>query len=148
MIFGDRSLDLAASESAGHPIQRIKEHVPVTSQNSSIIAEYLKFLGTHVVPEEGHLFTFRFLDEDTMQAQIPGNIGSCNGTTFSIMDFQSSDGKFVLIPKGRYNRVRVVLHGDYYIAARKFRDTDHLDTNHILRFYFMFAITLVHEVGD
>ncbi|MCJ1383116.1 hypothetical protein MMC17_006229 [Xylographa soralifera] len=47
----------------------------------------------------------------------------------------------------KYNRAKVHLHADYYIAARKFRDTTHLDNNHLLRFYFLFATTLVHEIS-
>ena len=153
-MFGDRLIDLAEAEATGVPVQRMKEHVPITSQNSSIIAEYLKFLGTHVIPGEGHLFQFRFRDEQAMTMQVGGN---CHRATFIIKDSGSvsayrkasmSDQWLLATSIFKYHRVGVLLHGDYYVAACKFRDTTHLDTNHILRFYFLFATTLVHEVGD
>ncbi|MCJ1387518.1 hypothetical protein MMC18_000361 [Xylographa bjoerkii] len=158
VMFGERSLDLEESKTTSFPVQRIKEQVEVTSQNSPIIVDYLKRLGTHVVPGEGHVFNFRFREEDDMSHIAPKSQGHCHGCSCLVFSFGAkntntlspwTDYQVVTTryPKGKYNRVDVAIHSDYYIAARKFRDTTHQDTNHILRFYFLFAATLVHEVS-
>ncbi|MCJ1286261.1 hypothetical protein MMC26_005606 [Xylographa opegraphella] len=159
VMFGERSLDLAAPGLSGLPAQRIKEHIPITNENSSILTEYLKFLGTHVVPEEGHIFTFRFAEQNKLDDLATNALqkpcGDTYGLSLTILDYKSTraigrswlEHWFVAKPKRKYNRVRVLMHGDFYITARKFRDTTNLDINHFLRFNFIFAATLLHEIS-
>ncbi|MCJ1399831.1 hypothetical protein MMC11_003034 [Xylographa trunciseda] len=156
-MFAERSLDMAESKIQGRLIQRLKDQVPLTRKNTSIAMEYLKHLGSHVVPDEGHCFNFRFAEKERFQLVDP-DCGECHGCTYLILafgtknkntispwiDYRHVDARF---PKGKYNRVEVLIHSDYYIAARKFRDTKFLDINQYLRFNFLIAATLVHEVS-
>lgn len=147
MLLGEREPDMSDIHKFGRPAQRIRAPVPITPGNALTAIEYLWEKGEEVVEGEGHLLSFRFGENlhlswgrgpafaytcplDTWEGPLP--------THKTWMDHYS---------KKKMHRAVVGLHGDYYKQACKLRDLKFPDENQKLRFYFLFAVSLCHEVA-
>lgn len=130
---GERRVDHEMSRRCGKTRHRISRNVLMTKQNVSEVIEYMKKLGT----AKAIHFTF------TPGLAFGGD--AAFGTARTICDYQSdgSDSR----QHGGLQCSNVRLHSDFYIIAKKLSTMKYPDPAQQLRFNFIFATLIVHELA-
>jgi len=147
MLLGEREPDMSEIANFARPAQRIRAPVPITPGNSLTAIEYLREKGEEVVEGEGHLLSFRFGENL--------HLSRGRGPAFAFTSpLNTWEGPLPILTtwmnhysEKKMHRAVVGLHGDYYRQACKLRDLKFPDENQKLRFYFLFAVNLCHEVA-
>ncbi|MCJ1240606.1 hypothetical protein MMC14_008610 [Varicellaria rhodocarpa] len=125
--------------SGGFYRERIMEEVPITPKNTADFIEasrtWSKLVHVIFVP----------------QLSVRGVHGPCCGITHPIVDYNKMESlpysrSFEGLPPSA-TRSSIKLHGDFYIAASKFAVIKHPNISHKMRFNFLLAITVVHELA-
>ncbi|KAL8935112.1 MAG: hypothetical protein Q9211_004870, partial [Gyalolechia sp. 1 TL-2023] len=130
---GDRRVDHEMSRRYGKIRHRISRNVPMTDHNVNEVIEYMKELGT----AKAIHFTF-------IQGLAFGG-DAAFGTARTICDYQS-EGSDSRQHRGlQCSNVR--LHSDFYIIAKKLSTMKYPDPAQQLRFNFIFATLIVHELA-
>ena len=119
--------------------ERILKHVPITPNNTA------DFIGASRTWSK--LFHIIFVP----QLSLRGVHGPCCGITHPITDYNKMESlpyarSFEGLPPSA-TRSSIKLHGDFYIAASKFAVIKYPNISHKLRFNFLLAITVVHELA-
>ncbi|KAI4126587.1 MAG: hypothetical protein LQ338_003667 [Usnochroma carphineum] len=130
---GERRVDHEMSRRCGNTQHRISRNVPMTEENVSEVIQYVKDLG-HAKAVH---FTF------TPGLAFEGD--AAFGTARTVCDFQSEDSG--CRRHGDLQRSNIRLHSDFYIIAKKLSSMKYPDTAQKLRFNFIFATLIVHEMA-
>ena len=129
---GERVVDAEMSSRLGHEAHRIRRNVPLTEDNVSSVVDLINSHG------QRRLVHFVFRPKP--------NIGINDtqlGTQHTICDYKVGLSEGL---DGELCRSVITLHSDLYIAAAKFSKLKYPDESQKLRFSFLLAILLVHEL--
>ncbi|KAL8941801.1 MAG: hypothetical protein Q9216_002039 [Gyalolechia sp. 2 TL-2023] len=130
---GERRVDHEMSRRCGKTRHRISRNVPMTEQNVGEVIEYMKNLGTAKTIH----FTF------TPGLAFGGD--AAFGIARTICDYQSEGSDSRQFGGLQCSNVR--LHSDFYIIAKKLSTMKYPDPAQKLRFNFIFATLIVHELA-
>ena len=122
MAFGDRTDDLALSQKHGRRCLRISKHVKMTAENVAAVVKLLNDFGTKDLIH----FTFK-------KRLLQNRAWGCSGP---IYDYSHN----------AFTKSVVRLHGDYYVVAKKLSILKYPEISQKLRFNFLFAVLIVHEL--
>ncbi|MCJ1273815.1 hypothetical protein MMC21_001608 [Puttea exsequens] len=136
LAYGDRQDDPEQSKENGKWAQRIASHVPLTSQNTSDIIELLEGLG------KSRLVHFRFKQKLAGTKTMSGAWGLSD----PICDYKGIQ-KEAHGQKSSLIRSIIRIHADYYIVAKRLSQLKYSEVSQKLRFSFMFATLIVHELA-
>ncbi|KAL8950798.1 MAG: hypothetical protein Q9222_003175 [Ikaeria aurantiellina] len=130
---GERRVDHEMSRRCGKTRHRISRNVEMTKENVKEVTKYMKDLG------HAKVIHFAF----TSGLLFEGN--AAFGTAHTVCDFLSENSE------GRENRslqrAIVRLHSDFYIIAKKLSTMRYPDPAQKLRFNFILATLIVHEMA-
>ena len=129
---GQRSLDEEMSSRLGRDAYRIRRNVPLTEENVSSVIDLINSHGKR------RLVHFVFRARPSV-----GSNDTQLGTQHTICDYkvglsEETDGELC--------RSIITLHSDLYVAAAKFSKLLYPDVAQKLRFSFLLAVLLVHEL--
>ncbi|KAL8825755.1 MAG: hypothetical protein Q9170_007673 [Blastenia crenularia] len=130
---GERKMDHEMSRRCGNSRHRISRNVPMTKENNNDVIDYMKKLGRAKAVH----FTF-----------APGLAfegDAAFGTARTICDYQTED--FEGRQHGSLQCSNVRLHSDFYVIAKKLSTMKYPDPAQKLRFNFIFASLIVHELA-
>ncbi|KAL8921026.1 MAG: hypothetical protein Q9208_005917 [Pyrenodesmia sp. 3 TL-2023] len=130
---GERRVDHEMSRRCGNTRHRISRNVPMSKENVREVIEYMKNLGN----ANAIHFTF------TPGLAFEGD--AAFGTARTVCDFQSEDSGGRQQSQLQCSNVR--LHSDFYIIAKKLSTMVYPDPAQKLRFNFIFATLIVHEMA-
>lgn len=128
---GTRELDPGMTLSSGVRQERIREDVPLTDANIAEIRQYLKDLQKAENP-------IRFTFSPAMPLQNTYAVSS------SICDYNF---KHRLHPERKFRHALIYLHQDYFTTAERLSQLHYPDEAQQLRFNFLLANTLIHELA-
>ncbi|KAI4156997.1 MAG: hypothetical protein L6R39_000860 [Caloplaca ligustica] len=132
---GERRVDHEMSRRCGKTRHRISRNVPMTKENTTEVIEYMKKLGK----AKAIHFTF------TAGLAFEGD--AAFGTARTVCDFQSSEDSAEGRRRHNLQCCNVRLHSDFYIIAKKLSTMVYPDPAQKLRFNFIFATLIVHELA-
>lgn len=129
---GERMLDEEMSSRLGRDAYRIRRNAPLTEEN---VKNVIDLINSHGKRRLVH-FVFR------ARPSVGANDTQL-GTQHTICDYKVglSEG-----PDGELCRSIITLHSDLYVAAAKFSRLRYPDVAQKLRFSFLLAVLLVHEL--
>ncbi|KAL8905418.1 MAG: hypothetical protein Q9207_002658 [Kuettlingeria erythrocarpa] len=130
---GERRVDHEMSRRCGTPRHRISSNVRMSKENVSEVIEYMKELG------KANVIHYTF----TSGLAFEGD--AAFGTARTVCDFQAEDSG--ARQRGDLQRSNVRLHSDFYIIAKKLSTMVYPDPAQKLRFNFIFATLIVHELA-
>lgn len=130
---GERRVDHEMSRRCGTTRHRISKNVPMSKENVSEVIEYMKELG------KANVIHYTF----TPGLAFEGD--AAFGTARTVCDFQSEDSG--RRQRSDLQRSNVRLHSDFYIIAKKLSTMVYPDPAQKLRFNFIFATLIVHEMA-
>ena len=123
LAFGERIDDPEMSQIHGQRCRRIRSHVKLTEERASTIICHLHDLG-----KKGLIhFTFR---QDLLHTRLWG----CSAP---IYEYRHQE----------LTKSVIRLHSDHYVVAQKLRTLRYPELSQQLRFFFQFAVLLVHELA-
>ena len=134
---GDRREDPEMTRRCGHLRHRITRNVDLTEENTREVIKYIEDLGK----AKAIHFTF-----------APGLVfegKAAFGTACTVCDFalESSENRSTTTNSGCLQRSHIRLHGDFYVIAKKLSRMKYPDPAQHLRFNFILALLLVHEMA-
>lgn len=127
LAFAERRDDREMSFRYGKRCQRIGEHVKMTNENVAAVTKRLEEMG------HANLIHFAFRNRTAM----PQN--DIWGCSWPIRDYRGAARKGL-------TRSLIRLHADYYIVAEKLSQLKYPEQSQILRFSFIFAVIVLHEL--
>ncbi|KAL8736945.1 MAG: hypothetical protein Q9181_002171 [Wetmoreana brouardii] len=127
---GERRVDHEMSRRCGTTRHRISRNVPMTEENVSEVIGYIKSLG------EAKAFHFTFADGLTFRGE------AAFGTACTVCDYKSEGRQTDSV-----QRCNIRLHSDFYVIAKKLSTMSYPDFAQKLRFNFIFATLVVHELA-
>jgi len=136
LAMGDRTVDPEMSEKNGKTSQRIERHIELTQQRAEAIIKRIKDLG------ESKLIHFRFRHKLFGTRTQTGAWGLSD----PICDYRGIQ-KEAHGQKESLIRSIVRLHSDYYTVAKKLSQLKYLEVSQKLRFNFLFANLVMHELA-
>ncbi|KAI4248144.1 MAG: hypothetical protein L6R40_001233 [Gallowayella cf. fulva] len=129
---GDRRLDHIMTERYHKTRHRITRNVRMTKENVEQVIGYIRDLG------EAKAIHFTFAPDLAFQGS------SAFGTAHTICNFQSDpEGR----QAGNVQSCVVRLHSDFYVIAKKLSTMIYPDPTQKLRFNFIFATLIAHEMA-
>ncbi|MCJ1303109.1 hypothetical protein MMC08_005916 [Hypocenomyce scalaris] len=131
LAHGKREVDAAMTINSRVRQERIREDVPLTATNIAVIRKYLEDLQGKENPIH---FTF--------SRQMP--LQNTYAVSSTICDYKLQHR---LKAGDTFRRAKIYLHQDYYTAARRLSQLKFPDEAQKLRFNFLLANTLVHELA-
>ncbi|KAL8718990.1 MAG: hypothetical protein Q9225_003948 [Loekoesia sp. 1 TL-2023] len=130
---GERRVDHEMSRRCGKTRHRILRNVPMTKENVSEVIKYMRKLGKAKAVH----FTF------TPGLAFEGD--AAFGIARTVCDYQSEGSDSRQHTDLQCSNVR--LHSDFYIIAKKLSTMKYPDPAQKLRFNFIFAALIVHEMA-
>lgn len=128
LALAERKDDQEMSLKYGKRCQRIDKHVELTDENIATITKRLKDMGN------ANLIHFAFRHKTAMpHAEIWG-------CSWPIRDYRGAVGRDL-------TRSLIRLHADYYIVAEKLSQLKYPEQSQSLRFSFIFAVIVLHELA-
>ncbi|KAA6407058.1 MAG: hypothetical protein FRX48_09124 [Lasallia pustulata] len=131
VAMGKREVDIGPTISAGGIQERIREDVPMTAANIAHVRQYMTDLQQKENP-------IHFIFHDALPTQ--NTFAAAN----SVCDYNF---KHRMHPKRKFRHSQIYLNRDYYTAAQKLGQLQYPDEAQRLRFNFLLANTLVHELA-
>ncbi|KAL9017269.1 MAG: hypothetical protein Q9185_005390 [Variospora sp. 1 TL-2023] len=132
---GERRVDHEMSGRCGKTRHRISRNVPMTKENASEVIQYMKKLG------EAQAIHFTFIPGLAFEGD------AAFGTARTVCDFQSEEFKDHQRGGHHLQSSNIRLHSDFYIIAKKLSTMVYPDPAQKLRFNFIFATLIVHELA-
>ncbi|KAL8959427.1 MAG: hypothetical protein Q9193_003707 [Seirophora villosa] len=126
---GERRVDHEMSRRCGKTRHRISRNEPMTEENVTEVIQYMEKLG------EAQAVHFTFIPGLAFEGD------AAFGTARTVCDFQSEDS-----PR-HMQRSNIRMHSDFYIIAKKLSTMVYPDPAQKLRFNFIFATLIVHELA-
>lgn len=129
LALGDRRDDAEMTSRNGKLSQRIDKHVGLTEERARTVIEHINAIG------KSNLIHFRFKHK----------LDGAWGTSAPICEYQGIERDYHGL-KGDLVRSVIRIHADYYIIAKKLSQLKYQEVSQKLRFNFMFAVLIIHEV--
>lgn len=136
LAMGDRTPDLEMTSRNGKLSQRINDHVELTDERARTVIEHLNVIG------KSNLIHFRF--KNRLQGFASEEFGAW-GTSIPICDYKGVEKDYHGL-KGDLVRSIIRIHGDYYVIAKKLSQLKYQEESQKLRFNFLFAVLMIHEL--
>lgn len=134
LAMGDRREDHEMTSRNGKLSQRIDDHVELTEERARTVIEHINAIG------RSKLIHFRF------KHKLKGfSSGGAWGTSVPICDYKGIERDHHGL-KGDLVRSIIRLHADYYIIAKKLSQLKYQEVSQKLRYNFLFAVLIVHEL--
>ena len=127
LAFAKRKDDPEMSLKYGKRCQRIDEHIGMTSENTASVTKRLEDMGN------ANLIHFAFRNKTAMPQT---DIWGCS---WPIRDYRGAVGR-------NLTKSLIRLHADYYIVAEKLSQLKYPEQSQNLRFSFIFAVIILHEL--
>lgn len=136
LAMGDRRDDAEMTSRNGKLSQRIHNHVELTEERARTVIEHINTIG------KSNLIHFRFKHQ--LEASSPEDFGAW-GTSGPICDYKGIERDYHGL-KDDLVRSIIRLHADYYIIAKKLSQLRYQEVSQKLRFNFLFAVLIMHEL--
>ena len=136
LAMGDRRDDPEMTSRNGKLSQRIDNHVELTEERARTVIEHINAIG------KSNLIDFRF--KNKLQGFSFEEFGAW-GTSVPICDYQGIERDYHGL-KGDLVRSIIRIHADYYIIAKKLSQLRYQEVSQKLRFNFLFAVLMIHEL--
>lgn len=136
LAMGERRDDLEMTSRNGKLSQRIDRHVELTEERARIVIEHINATG------RSKLIHFRF--KHKLEAFSPEEFGAW-GSSIPICEYKGIEREHHGL-KGDLVRSIIRIHADYYIIAKKLSQLKYQEISQKLRFNFLFAVLMIHEV--
>ena len=136
LAMGDRRNDSEMTSRNGKLSQRIDEHVELTDERARTVIEHLNAVG------KSRLIHFRF--NNKLQAFTPEEFGAW-GTSVPICEYKGIEKDYHGL-EGDLVRSIIRIHADYYVIAKKLSQLKYQEESQKLRFNFLFAVLMIHEL--
>ncbi|KAL9578263.1 MAG: hypothetical protein Q9212_005828 [Teloschistes hypoglaucus] len=138
---GERRVDHEMSRRCGATRHRISRNAPMTKENVTEVIRYMKGLGM------AKAFHFTFANGLVFQG------GAAFGTANMVCDYQSEHNESQQSSQrssqksSSVQRCNIRLHSDFYVVAKKLSTLQYPDPPQKLRFNFVLATLIVHELA-
>ncbi|KAG8525561.1 uncharacterized protein KY384_009205 [Bacidia gigantensis] len=133
VALGERVDDDEMTSKFAKNCQRIRNHVELTEENAARIIKHLKDVG------ESDIIHFAFKHKlRTGTADVWAN----SGPICDYLGVKRAPGL-----KGTLTRSIIQLHADYYVVAKKLSQLKYPEVSQQLRFCFLFANLMMHELA-
>ncbi|KAI4201985.1 MAG: hypothetical protein LQ350_002890 [Teloschistes chrysophthalmus] len=134
---GERRVDHEMSRRCGATRHRISRNAPMTKENVTEVIRYMKELGI------ARTFHFTFANGLLFQG------GAAFGTANMVCDYQSEHNESQQCSRqsSSLQRCNIRLHSDFYVVAKKLSTLQYPDPPQKLRFNFVLATLIVHELA-
>ena len=129
LAMGDRRDDAEMTSRNGKLSQRIDKHVELTEERARTVIEHINAIG------KSKLIHFRFRHK----------LEGVWGTSAPICEYRGIEREYHGL-KGDLVRSIVRIHSDYYIIAKKLSQLKYQEISQKLRFNFLFAVLIIHEL--
>lgn len=136
LAMGDRRDDPEMTSRNGKRSQRIEKNVELTEERAKTVIEHINAIG------KSNLIHFRF--KHKLEAFTHQEFGAW-GTSVPICDYTGIEREYHGL-KGELVRSIIRIHADYYITASKLSQLKYQEDSQKLRFNFLFAVLIIHEV--
>ena len=136
LAMGDRRDDPEMTSRNGKLSQRIDDHVKLTEERARIVIEHINTIG------RSNLIHFRF--KHKLEAFSHEEFGAW-GTSIPICEYKGIEREHHGL-KDDLVRSIIRIHADYYIIAKKLSQLTYQEVSQKLRFNFLFAVLMTHEV--
>lgn len=130
LAMGDRRDDAEMTSRNGKLSQRIDKHVELTEERARTVIEHINAIG------KSKLIHFRFRHK----------LEGVWGTSAPICEYRGIEREYHGL-KGDLVRSIVRIHSDYYIIAKKLSQLKCQEISQKLRFNFLFAVLIIHELA-
>lgn len=137
LAMGDRRNDPEMTTRNGKLSQRIDDHVELTDERARIVIEHINAIG------KSNLIHFRF--QNKLQALVSSEAPSAWGTSVPICDYKGIERDHHGL-KDDLVRSIIRIHADYYVIAKKLSQLKYQEESQKLRFNFLFAVLMIHEL--
>ena len=137
LAMGDRRNDPEMTSRNGKLSQRIDDHVELTDARARAIIEHINAIG------ESNLIHFKF--EHKLQCLSNEEEFGAWGTSVPICEYQGIERNYHGLT-GDLVRSIIRIHADYYVVAEKLSQLKHQEVSQKLRFNFLFAVLIIHEL--
>ena len=137
LAMGDRRNDPEMTSRNGKLSQRIDDHVELTDERARTIIERFDAIG------KLNLIHFKF--EHKLQCVSSEDEVGAWGTSVPICDYPGIEKGYHGL-KGNLVRSIIRIHADYYVVAKKLSRLNHQEISQKLRFNFLFAVLIIHEL--
>ena len=136
LAMGDRRNDPEMTLRNGKLSQRIDEHVELTDERARTVIEHINAVG------KSRMIHFRF--KNKLQAFTFEEFDAW-GTSVPICEYTAIEkGQHGL--EGDLVRSIIRIHADYYVIAKKLSQLKYQEESQKLRFNFLFAVLMIHEL--
>ena len=136
LAMGDRRIDPEMTSRNGKLSQRIDEHVELTDERARTVIEHINAVG------KSRLIHFRF--KNKLQAFDFEENGAW-GTSVPICEYKGIEKDHHGL-KSDLVRSIIRIHADYYVIAKKLSQLKYQEESQKLRFNFLFAVLMIHEL--
>ena len=136
LAMGERRDDPEMTSRNGKLSQRIDNHVELTEERARIVIEHINAIG------RSKMIHFRF--KHKLEAFSHEEFGAW-GTSVPICEYKGIEREHHGL-KGDLVRSIIRIHADYYIIAKKLSQLKYQEVSQKLRFNFLFAVLMIHEV--
>ena len=136
LAMGDRRNDPEMTSRNGKLSQRIENHVELTDERARIVIDHINAIG------KSNLIHFRF--KHKLQDPSDAESGAW-GTSVPICEYQGIQKDHHGV-QGDLVRSIIRIHADYYVIAEKLSQLKYPEISQKLRFSFLFAVLIVHEL--
>ena len=136
LAMGDRRDDPEMTSRNGKLSQRIHDHVELTEERARTVIEHINAIA------KSNLIHFRF--KKKLEGFSYEEFGAW-GTSIPICEYQGIERDYHGL-KGNLVRSIIRIHADYYVIAKKLSQLKYSEISQKLRFNFLFAVLIVHEL--
>ena len=136
LAMGDRRDDPEMTSRNGKRSQRIDNHVELTKEKARVIIEHITAIG------KSNLIHFRF--KHKLSAFSTEELGAW-GTSVPICDYKGIEKDYHGL-KDDLVRSIIRINADYYVIAKKLSQLKYQEVSQKLRFNFLFAVLMIHEL--
>ena len=136
LAMGDRRNDPEMTSRNGKLSQRIDEYVELTDERARTVIKHINTVG------KSKLIHFRF--KNKLQAFAFEESGAW-GTSAPICEYKEIEKDYHGLG-GDLVRSIIRIHADYYVIAKKLSQLKYQEESQKLRFNFLFAVLMIHEL--
>ena len=137
LAMGVRRNDPEMTSRNGKLSQRIDEYVELTDERARTIIEHINAVG------KSRLIHFRF--KNKLEALTSQDSGSAWATSDPICEYKGIEKDYHGL-EGDLVRSIIRIHADYYVIAKKLSQLKYHEESQKLRFNFLFAVLMIHEL--
>lgn len=133
---GARRDDPEMTSRNGKLSQRIDDHVELTEERARTVIDHINAIG------KSNLIHFRF--KHKLEGFSYEEFGAW-GTSIPICEYKGIERDYHGL-KGDLVRSIIRIHADYYVIAKKLSQLKYQEVSQKLRFNFLFAVLIIHEL--